>query len=81
MNQPEILDSDIRAMQQWLREAWRQLADASLTAFARRELRNQMKQCNADLRELLQQVAAQRCQPAPLRVATDAKPDLRILAW
>jgi len=81
MNQPEILDSDIRAMQQRLREAWRQLADASLTAFARRELRNQMKQCNADLREMLQQVAEQRPQPAPLGIATYTKPDLRILAW
>jgi hypothetical protein len=81
MNQPEILDPDIRAMQQWLREAWRQLADASLTAFARRELRNQMKQCNADLRELLQQAAEQRSQPAPLGIATYTKPGLRILAW
>lgn len=81
MNQPEILDSDIRAMQQWLREAWRQLADASLTAFARRELRNQMKQCNADLRELLQQAAEQRSQPAPLAITNYNKPDLRILAW
>ena len=74
MNQPEILDPDIRAMQQWLREAWRQLADASLTAFAR-------KQCNADLRELLQQAAEQRSQPAPLGIATYTKPGLRILAW
>ena len=81
MNQPEILDSDIRAMQQWLREAWRQLADASLTAFARRELRNQMKQCNADLRELLQKAAEQRSQPAPLAITNYNKPDLRILAW
>lgn len=81
MNQPEILDSDIRAMQQWLRSAWQQLADASLTAFARRELRNQMKQCSADLRELLERMAEQRSQPAPLRVATGTRPDLRILAW
>jgi phage shock protein A len=73
MNQPEILDSDIRAMQQWLREAWRQLADVSLTAFARRELRN--------LRELLQQAAEQRSQPAPLAITNYNKPDLRILAW
>jgi hypothetical protein len=81
MNQPEILDSDIRAMQQWLRGAWQQLADVSLTAFARRELRNQMKQCNADLRELLQQAAEQRSQPTPLAITSYNKPDLRILAW
>jgi len=81
MHQPELLDSDIRALQEWLRAAWAQLGDPALTTFARRELRNQMKQCNADLRELLQQVAEQRSQPAPLRVTNYTKPDLRILAW
>jgi hypothetical protein len=80
MNQPEILDPDIRAMQQWLRAAWQQLADASLTAFARRELRNQMKQCSADLRELLQR-AEQQLQPALQPATSYVKPDLRVLAW
>ena len=82
MNQPEILDSDIRALQQWLRAAWQQLGDPSLTAFARRELRNQMKQCSTDLRALLQQVAQQQPQPVQQQPATTfTKPDLRILAW
>jgi hypothetical protein len=81
MNQPEILDSDIRALQQWLRTAWQQLGDPALTAFARRELRNQMKQCNADLRELLQRVAEQQLQqPVQPRTTNPAKPDMRILA-
>ena len=69
MNQPEILDSDIRALQQWLRAAWQQLGDPSLTTFSRRELRNQMKQCSADLRERLEMVAEQQSesvqQPPP----------------
>jgi hypothetical protein len=60
MDQPEILDSDIRAMQQWLRTAWQQLSDPSLTTFSRRELRNQMKQCSADLRSRLQIQAEQQ---------------------
>lgn len=60
MDQPEILDSDIRAMQQWLRTAWQQLSDPSLTTFSRRELRNQMKQCSADLRSRLDMQAEQR---------------------
>jgi cellulose synthase/poly-beta-1,6-N-acetylglucosamine synthase-like glycosyltransferase len=60
MDQPEILDSDIRAMQQWLRTAWQQLSDPSLTTFSRRELRNQMKQCSADLRSRLQMQAEQQ---------------------
>ena len=80
MNEPEILDSDIRALQQWLRTAWKQLGDPSLTAFARRELRNQMKQCSADLRELLQR-ADQQLQPAQQPATSYVKPDLRVLAW
>jgi hypothetical protein len=60
MDQPEIFDSDIRAMQQWLRTAWQQLSDPSLTTFSRRELRNQMKQCSADLRSRLQMQAEQQ---------------------
>ena len=68
-------------MQQWLRIAWQQLGDSSLTAFARRELRNQMKQCSADLRAHLERMAEQQAQPAPLPAPNYTKPDLRILAW
>lgn len=81
MNEPEILDSDIRALQQWLRTAWKQLGDPSLTAFTRRELRNQMKQCSADLRAQLERMAEQQAQPAPLPATNYAKPDLRVLVW
>jgi len=34
MNQPEVVDSDIHALQQWLRAAWQQLGDPSLTPSA-----------------------------------------------
>jgi hypothetical protein len=81
MNEPEIPDSDIRALQQWLRTAWKQLGDPSLTAFARRELRNQMKQCSADLRAQLERMAEQQAQPAPLPATNYTKPDLRVLVW
>ena len=81
MSQPEILDSDIRAMQQWLRDAWQQLGDRSLTTFSRRELRNQMKQCSADLRERLQMVAEQQAGPLQQPVPPYSRPDLRILSW
>ena len=81
MNQPEILDSDIRALQQWLRAAWQQLGDPSLTAFSRRELRNQMKQCNADLRERLQMVAEQQSEPLQQPLPAYSRPELRILSW
>ena len=80
MNQPEMLDSDIRALQQWLRAAWRQLGDPSLTTFSRRELRNQMKQCSADLRSHLQLVATRQSEPVMDHARSFSKPELRILA-
>ena len=81
MNQPELIASDIRALQQWLRGAWQQLGDPSLTAFSRRELRNQMKQCSADLRSLLQRMAEGQPEEAQSPATPPAKPKLRILAW
>jgi hypothetical protein len=80
MNQPEILDSDIHAMQQWLRAAWRQLGDPSLTTFGRRELRNQMKQCSADLRARLE-LAAQQSGAGQQPASAYSRPELRILSW
>jgi hypothetical protein len=80
MNQPEMLDSDIRAMQQWLRSAWQQLSDHSLTTFSRRELRNQMKQCSADLRALQQMAAEQQSGPARQPIPTYTRPEPRILS-
>ena len=68
-------------MQQWLRAAWRQLADPSLTTFSRRELRNQMKQCSADLRARLQMAAEQQSEPHQQPVPTYSRPELRILSW
>jgi hypothetical protein len=80
MNQPAIFDNDIRALQEWLRTAWQQLGDPSLTAFTRRELRNQMKQCSADLRSHLQLVATRQSEPARDHTRSFSKPELRILA-
>ena len=80
MNQPEVLDTDIHAMQQWLRAAWQQLGDPSLTAFSRRELRNQMKQCSADLRARLE-LAAQQSGPGQPPIPAYSRPELRILSW
>ena len=81
MNQPELLDSDIRALQQWLRAAWQQLGDPSLTTFTRRELRNQMKQCSAELRERLEMAAEQQSEPVQQPVPPYSRPELRILSW
>jgi hypothetical protein len=82
MNQPEIFDRDIRdrdirALQEWLRTAWQQLGDHSLTAFDRRELRNQMKQCSADLKA---QLASFRPPPVRNLNRPRTRPKLRLLA-
>jgi hypothetical protein len=79
MNQPEILDQDIRALQEWLRTAWQQLADPALTTFMRRELRNQMKQCSADLRAHLEEAEQRRRPPDNASARTFSGPDPRIL--
>ena len=78
MTQPELFESDIRALQQLLRAAWEQLGDPSLTAFTRRELRIQMKQYSADLKAQLEKAAR---QPPSVRDSgrTFVKPELRIL--
>jgi hypothetical protein len=81
MTQPEILDQDIRALQELLRAAWRQLADPSLTPFGRRELRNQMKQYNADLRAHLKRAAERQPEQSAELERSFAKPEMRILAW
>ena len=85
MTQPSVLDQktldqNIRELQEWLRNAWQQLADPSLTAFSRRELRNQMKQCNADLRVQLQAASKQMLSQSAASGKTFVRPELRILA-
>jgi len=77
----DLLDQNIRALQEWLRKAWLQLGDPALTTFSRRELRNQMKQCSADLRMHLQAAAERPPEPAATPSRTFVKPELRLLAW
>jgi hypothetical protein len=60
MTEPEILDQDIRVLQERLRAVWQQLGDPALTTFIRRELRNQMKQYSAELRTHLQMFEERR---------------------
>ena len=52
----------------------------SLTTFGRRELRNQMKQCSADLRARLE-LAAQQSGPGQPPIPAYSRPELRILSW
>jgi hypothetical protein len=60
MTDLEVLERSIIELKDWLSAAWRQLARPSLTKFERRELRNEMKQCNVELRRCLELVRAER---------------------
>ena len=60
MTDLEVLDRSINELKQWLNGAWRHLAKPSLTKFERRELRNEIKQCNVELRRCLELVRAER---------------------
>jgi hypothetical protein len=57
MTEPDSLDHTIWALQQSQRMAWQQLADPAVTTFARRELRNEIKQTGAELRSYLQMMS------------------------
>jgi hypothetical protein len=54
----DALNSDVQALREWLRGAWRQLANSNLTRFEQRELRNYMRDAERALRVGLQQAAA-----------------------
>jgi hypothetical protein len=86
MSEPEILEN-ISTLQRWLAAAWRRLGDPALTAFDKRELRNQMKQADGALRKCLalatELKSAQKAGPRDGTKADTrsfAKPDLRFLA-
>jgi hypothetical protein len=77
----DVLERDVQALKEWLRQAWSYLAHPSLTRFERQEIRNQIKQTDAELKKCLQQIAAQnqarrRMLPPILQAA--ARPDFRI---
>ena len=55
----DTLERDVQALKEWLRQAWSYLGNASLTRFERQEIRNQIKQTDAELRKCLQRIAAQ----------------------
>jgi hypothetical protein len=56
----DALDEDVQALRNWLRDAWRFLANnPSLTPYNRRELRNSMKLVEATLRAGIAQVAVE----------------------
>jgi hypothetical protein len=54
----DTLDQDVQALKEWLKKAWRYLAQPAHTRYDRREMRQQMKIVEGKLRIGLQKVAA-----------------------
>ena len=53
MTEPDQLSRKIDELKGWQAIAWRRIGDPSTTAFERREIRNHMKECDAELRRCL----------------------------
>ncbi|HMI12740.1 MAG TPA: hypothetical protein VK567_14320 [Bradyrhizobium sp.] len=65
MNEPDVLSRNVLsrnmdALKELQRVGWRQLADPALTIFERREIRNEIKQSEAELRSCLEMMS-DRC--------------------
>jgi hypothetical protein len=83
MTEPDTLDHTIRALKQTQRAAWQQLADPAVTTFARRELRNEIKQSGAELRSYLQMASERsrfRTRPAEAIAPAPDTFEFRLLA-
>jgi hypothetical protein len=82
MTAPEFLDRDVRSLKELLRVAWMELASSSLTPYERREARNRITLCSAELRRHIEQAEAREAQkqaPEEPGRAALAKPKLRLL--
>jgi hypothetical protein len=83
MTQPDNLGRKIHALKQWQRGAWRQLADPLLTSCERREIRNQIKQSDGELRYYLEMMSERvRFRVPPMEDTGDriAKLNFRLFA-
>lgn len=56
----EALSANVRQLQEWMKVAWRSLAESSLSTFERTELRHEMKRCTGELRCCSQLIEAER---------------------
>jgi hypothetical protein len=78
----DALDQDVQALKEWLRSAWRQLAQSSMTRFDRQELRNYMRQAEVALQVASQRVTARDNRRRELFNASNGSrppPDFRLL--
>ena len=82
MDHPAVLVGKIHELQEEQKVAWRRLAVSSMTAFERREVINQLRQSNSELRhylELMSERVRFRPQPSQEIASSFGKPDFRLL--
>ena len=78
----DALEQDVQALKEWLRSAWHQLAQPSMTRFDRQELRNYMKEAEIALRKGFGKLVAEERLKLEVYNTGSSKltvPDLRIL--
>ena len=77
MTEPDVLSRDIDALKERQRDAWRELASPSLTVFDRREIRNRIRQSEAEWRTYLTMVSERlHFRPRTVEVVGDSLADL-----
>jgi hypothetical protein len=85
MSELKVLVGNVDGLKELLRIAWKDLANPLLTAFERREARNQINQYSVELRRHLQLIQAERIRCRKDLSAEDqgrdfGKPKLRLLS-
>jgi hypothetical protein len=53
----DVLNRKIHELKEWQRVAWQRVADPMLTAFERREIRNDIREGEAELRQCLEMMS------------------------
>jgi hypothetical protein len=76
MSELKVLVGNVDGLKELLRIAWKDLANPLLTAFERREARNQIAQYSVDLRRHLQLIQAERTHSRKDSSAEDKGRDL-----
>jgi hypothetical protein len=73
MTEPDILIWKIDELKEWQRVAWRRIASPLVTAFERREIRNQIKQSDEGLRGCLAMMSERlRLRSRPVKDAAES---------
>ena len=78
MTEPDILSRKINELKRWQTLAWQRIADPLMTAFERREMRNHIRESEAELRRCLAMMSERlRFWPRPVEPVGDSLAELK----